>query len=224
VALVLCILALLSLRIVDMRLGRSWPVWLAVALALGSARAEDKQEYVFGTTVVDTSGFQGRVYHLKPGTHALPKFARLRPVGSIYTTSLNIWPQNFEEGFPNITDRFEWFAIEYTGRVWIEKPGHYRFSLLADDGAKLYLNNQVVIDNDGEHSSKAVSGSATLTRGIHEIKVEYFQGPRFTVALVLAVSPPGEPWRIFNTNDFKPPNDPEQLQKGEISDIGPTTQ
>jgi hypothetical protein len=209
---------------VDMGHGRLWPVWLAVALALGSSRAEDQPEYEFGTTVVDTSGFQGRVYYLKPGTHALPKFGHMHPVGSIYTTSLNIWPQNFDEGFPNITNRFEWFAIEYTGRVWIEKPGHYRFSLLADDGAKLYLNNQVVIDNDREHSSRSVSGSATLTRGIHEIKVEYFQGPRFTVALVLAVSAPGEPWRIFNTNDFKPPNDPEQLQRGEISDIGPTTQ
>jgi hypothetical protein len=82
----------------------------------------------------------------------------------------------------------------------------------------------MVIDNDGVHGARAVSGSATLTRGIHEIKVEYFQGPRFTVALVLAVSPPSGAWRIFNTNDFKPPNDPEQLQKGEVSDIRPTTQ
>ena len=96
--------------------------------------------------------------------------------------------------------------------------------MLADDGARLYLNNEVVIDNDGVHDARAVSGSATLTRGVHDIKVEYFQGPRFTVALVLAVSPPGKPWRIFNMNDFKPPNDPEQLQKGEISDIRPTTQ
>jgi hypothetical protein len=195
-----------------------------VGLTLGSSRAQDKPEYTFGTTVVDSSGLQGRVYHLKPGTHALPNFGHLHSVGSIYTTSLNIWPQNFDEGFPNISDRFEWFAIEYTGKVWIEKSGHYRFSLLADDGAKLYLNNAVVIDNDGDHGPRAVSGSATLTRGVHEIKVEYFQGPRFTVALVLAVSPPGEPWRIFNTNDFKPPNDPEQLEKGEISEIGPTTQ
>jgi hypothetical protein len=154
----------------------------------------------------------------------LPKFGHMRPVGSIYTTSLNVWPQNFDEGFPNITDRFEWFAIEYTGRFWIENSGHYRFSLLADDGAKLYLNNEVVIDNDGVHGARAISGSAILTRGVHEIKVEYFQGPRFTVALVLAVSPPSKPWRIFNMNDFKPPNDPEQLQKGEISDIHPTTQ
>jgi len=199
-------------------------VCLAAGLALGSSRAEEKPEYTFGTTVVDLSGLQGRVYHLKNGAHALPKFEHMRPVGSIYATQLNVWPQNFDEGFPNITDRFEWFAIEYTGKIWIEKSGQYRFSLLADDGAKLYLNSQVVIDNDGVHGARAVSGSATLTRGIHEIKVEYFQGPRFTVALVLAVSPPGEPWRILNTNDFKPPNDPEQLQKGEISDIRPTTQ
>jgi hypothetical protein len=148
----------------------------------------------------------------------------MRPVGSAYTTSLNVWPQNFDEGFPSITERFEWFAIEYRGRFWVETAGPYRFSLLADDGAKLYLDNQVVIDNDGVHRATAVSGGATLTRGIHEIKVEYFQGPRFTVALVLAVSPPSEPWRIFSMNDFKPPNDSDKLEKGEISNIQSTTQ
>jgi hypothetical protein len=212
-----------------MRLGKLCPAWLAVALALSSARADDqpekdKPQYVFGTTVVDNSGFQGRVFNLKPGTHALPKFARLHPIGTVYTTSLNVWPQNFDEGFPNVTDRVEWFAIEYTGRIWIEHPGDYRFSLLSDDGARLYLDNQVIIDNDGAHSATGISGGATLTRGVHAIKVEYFQGPRYTVALVLAVAPPGEPWRIFNTTDFKPPNDPEQLQKGEISGIRPSTQ
>ena len=85
----------------------------------------------------------------------------MRPVGSIYTTSLNVWPQNFDEGFPNVTDRFEWFAIEYTGKFWIENSGHYRFSLLSDDGAKLYLNDRVVIDIDGVHDARASSGSAT---------------------------------------------------------------
>ncbi|HEY9141722.1 MAG TPA: PA14 domain-containing protein [Bryobacteraceae bacterium] len=207
-----------------MRLARLWQASLTMGLALGSSHAQEKPEYTFGTTVVDASGLQGRVFYLKPGTNRLPRFAQMRPVGSIYTTQLNVWPQNFDEGFPNITDRFEWFAIEYTGRVWTKDAGRYRFSLLADDGAKLYLDNQVVIDNDGQHQARAVSGSATLTRGVHDIKIEYFQGPRFTVALVLAISPPGEAWRIFNTNDFKPPNDPDQLQKGEISDIRPTTQ
>jgi hypothetical protein len=207
-----------------MRLGRLWSAWLALVLAPGLARADEKPAYTFGTTVIDVGGLQGRIYHLKPNARMLPNFTHMRPVGSIYTASLNVWPQNFDEGFPNVTERFEWFAIEYTGRFWIETPGRYRFSLLADDGAKLYLDHKVIIDNDGVHSARAISGSAMLTRGAYEIKVEYFQGPRFTVALVLAVSAPAEPWRIFNMTDFKPPNDPEQLQKGEISDISSTTQ
>ena len=78
----------------------------------------------------------------------LPKFGHMRPVGSIYTTSLNVWPRNFDEGFLNVTDQFEWFAIEYTGRFWLENSGHFGFSLLADNGAKLYLDNEVVIDNE----------------------------------------------------------------------------
>ncbi len=140
-------------------------MWLALGLALASSRAEDKPAYTFGTTVVDSAGLHGRVYHLKPGTHKLPDFTHLRPVGSVYTTSLNVWPQNFDEGFPSITERFEWFAIEYSGRFWVENAGRYRFSLLADDGANLYLDNEVVIDNDGAHRATAVSGGATLTRG-----------------------------------------------------------
>ena len=95
---------------------------------------------------------------------------------------------------------------------------------MADDGAKLYLNNKVAIDNNGVHRATAVSGGATLTRGVYEIKIEYFEGPRYTVALVLAVSPPDEPWRIFSMKDFKPPNDPEKLEKGEVSNIQSTTQ
>jgi hypothetical protein len=38
--------------------------------------------------------------------------------------------------------------------------------------------------------------------------VSYFQGPREEVALVLPVATPGEEWRIFSTDEFKPPPDP----------------
>ncbi len=62
-----------------------------------------------------------------------------------------------------------------------------------------------------------------LTRGVHEIRVEYFQGPRFTVALVLSIAGPGETWRIFNMNDFKPPKDPDQWETGKLLDLLPPT-
>jgi hypothetical protein len=198
-----------------MRFGGFWFFLLAAA----GLFAEDKPAYTFGTTVVDSSGLQGRVFHLDPDTARLPDFRRMHPVGSVYTTSLNVWPQPFEEGFPSITERFEWFAIEYTGKFWVDTGGQYRFSLLSDDGAKLTIDDKVVVDLDGVHAAWAASSSANLTRGVHDIKVEYFQGPRFTVALVLSVARPGEAWRIFNMHDFKPPKDPEDWTKGSIADV-----
>jgi PA14 domain len=196
---------------------------IASGLALGSAAAQDQPAYTFGTTVVDSSGLEGRVYFLDPRTRKLPDFSRMQPTGVIYTHMLNVWPQHFSEGFPSISDRFEWFGIAYSGKFWIENSGEYRFSLLSDDGARLKVDGRTVVDNDGVHGATAASAAATLTRGVHRIQVDYFQGPRFTVALVLAIAAPGGPWRLFNTNDFRPPNDPTQWETGRISQIKPQT-
>jgi len=66
----------------------------------------------------------------------LPEFQRLEPIGKIYTTRLNVTTRDFREGFPGVTNRFEWFAINYSARIWIETPGKYSFVLLSDDGAR----------------------------------------------------------------------------------------
>ena len=163
----------------------------------------------FGTTVVIPSGLRGQVYHIRHNTSKLPDFDKLKPRGMIYTSVLNIPSQNFRQGFPGVTRRFEWFAIDYTGRFWIDKPGDYRFVLTSDDGSRLYIDDQLIADNDGQHPAVDVTGTATLASGIHRIRVSYFQGPRFEVALVLQVAPPDEPLRVFSTDEFKPPLHPE---------------
>ena len=153
---------------------------------------------------------------LKAGVKRLPQFEKLKPVGSIYTTSLNIWPQNFREGFPGVTDRQEWFAIDYTGKFWIEQAGTYRFSLLSDDGSRLWIDNEMVVNLDGEHPPSGATVTATLSRGSHRIRVAYYQGPGYGVALVLAVAPPKAPYKIFHTDDFLPPNDPALWVDGKM--------
>jgi hypothetical protein len=163
----------------------------------------------FGTTVVVPGGLRGQVYYLKEGTWWLPNFEKHQPVGTIYVSELNVPPRHWLEGFPGITSRFEWFAIDYRGRFWIDNPGRYRFSLESDDGSKLYIDERLVIDNDGQHPPNTVHGHVELSAGLHDIRVSYFQGPRDTVALVLKVAPPDAPWKVFNTNDFKPPPNPE---------------
>lgn len=144
---------------------------------------------------------------LPVGTDALPRFTHRQPVGTLYTTSLNIQPRDFREGFPGIIDRVEWFAIDYTGRFWIERRDRYQFALYSDDGSKLYLDHRLILNNDGVHPPSGCHATVELRRGVHTIRVSYFQGPRYQVALVLAVAKLGAPWHIFDTRDFLLPTD-----------------
>ena len=164
--------------------------------------------YKFGTTVAANSGFRGEIYFLEPDTGALPDFRKLKPVGAIYTPYLCVPYQSFDEGFPGLTKRYEWFAIDYSGRFWVSKPGAYWFALMSDDGSILYIDGRKVIDNDGVHGVEEKHANVKLTVGVHRIRVSYFQGPRYHLALVLRVAGPKEKQlRVFHTDDFKPPPD-----------------
>jgi PA14 domain-containing protein len=174
--------------------------------------AGQEQPVSFGTTVVLPGGLEGVVYHISKHSKAIPDLRKIKPQGKIYVSALNIPLRDFTEGFPGVTKREEWFAIEYTGRFWIQKPGLYRFALTSDDGSKLYIDDQMIVDNDGIHPVDTKSGSVDLAGGIHKIRVQYFQGPRLQVALVLQIAGPDDPeqaLRVFSTEEFKPPANPE---------------
>lgn len=163
------------------------------------------QDPVFGTTVYSSAGLEGKVYFVTPGSQQLPRFRESKAAGTIYTTRLDISPQSFSRGFPGIGDRFEWFAIDYRGTIWIDRPGVYQFRLLSDDGSKLWINDRLLIDNDGLHAPEALTASARFSRGLFRLRVAYFQGPRFELALVLSVRPPEQPWSIFDTDNYLVP-------------------
>jgi fibro-slime domain-containing protein len=196
---------------------RSVLVCFALLFVVGAPAQEpppDTSIPTFGTTVVLSSGLQGEIYFIRRNSDKFPKLKNRKPVGIIYTTQLNVPPRDFKEGFPGITNRYEWFAIDYTGKFWIEDAGVYRFSLMADDGAKLYIDDKLVIDNGGIHPVATVAGKVNLAAGIHWIRVPYFQGPRYQVALVLKVARPGDDdYKVFNTNDFKPSSKLDSWQR-----------
>jgi hypothetical protein len=194
-------------------------ICLLLSLCRTAALSQDDSKVpVFGTTVVVNSGLRGEIYFLHHWAKRLPNFAHMTPHGTIYTSELNVAPQDFKLGFPGISKRNEWFAIDYTGRFWVSKPGLYRFSLSSDDGSKLYIDDRLIIDNDGIHPPQTKFGGTDLATGVHSIRLSYFQGPRFQVALLLKVSNPGETkFEIFDTDHFKPPSNvyesPVKLRK-----------
>ncbi|MEX1042559.1 MAG: PVC-type heme-binding CxxCH protein [Pirellulaceae bacterium] len=72
-----------------------------------------------------------------------------------------------------ITER-DAFALRFTSNLAISQAGRYTFHLTSDDGSRLYLGGQEVIDNDGLHGMVEKSGSVELAAGSHPLIVTYF--------------------------------------------------
>ncbi len=60
------------------------------------------------------------------------------------------------------------------GYIRVPDDGIYGFVLSSDDGSMLYIDGQVAVDNDGEHSTVIKSASRALRAGYHRIEVQYF--------------------------------------------------
>ena len=69
----------------------------------------------------------------------------------------------------------EAFGCSFTGYIYIPVEGVYKFTLLSNDGSVLYLNDKIIVDNDGAHASETSSGQAALEKGYHRFQVDYFQ-------------------------------------------------
>ena len=68
------------------------------------------------------------------------------------------------------------FGIRFSTFLKITKPGQYQFYLGSDDGSRLTIAGDVVVDNGGTHPHTVKSGKQVLDVGFHPIIVDYYQG------------------------------------------------
>ncbi|MGO3662721.1 PA14 domain-containing protein, partial [Microbacterium gubbeenense] len=68
------------------------------------------------------------------------------------------------------------FITHASATLTVPEDGEYVFRLTSDDGSRLTLDDELVVDNDGSHDVTAVENSATLTAGAHDLFVEHFDG------------------------------------------------
>jgi hypothetical protein len=143
--------------------------------------------------------FEGNVMFIEKGSPKLPTdYSKYEVASRLYACEWDVPQRAFEVGFPGVTNQFEWFAIVYSGMFNVSQAGEYQFRINSDDGTKLYIDGNPVVMNDGQHPPTSASGSITLTAGDHELVLEYFQGPRYLIALQVWVVPPGGTEQIFS--------------------------
>jgi hypothetical protein len=68
------------------------------------------------------------------------------------------------------------FGVVFTGYIQIDTAGEYTFYNSSDDGSKLYVDEQEVVNNDGDHGVVERSSSIKLSTGRHPIRVEFYNG------------------------------------------------
>jgi predicted alpha/beta superfamily hydrolase len=126
----------------------------------------------------------------KPGTlHAIKQPKNSKPGGLHYDYYEGSWDKlpDFSKMKPVlsgiINKDFSWsklprninFGVVAEGYLEIKEAGNYVFGLSSDDGSKLYLDNQLLVDLDGLHGPEDHSAIVPLEIGFYPIKVEYFQ-------------------------------------------------
>ena len=67
------------------------------------------------------------------------------------------------------------FGLAFQTMLRIDEAAPYRFTLTSDDGSKLYIDDQLIVDNDGSHSVCERSGFVRLAKGFHRMRLEYFE-------------------------------------------------
>lgn len=74
----------------------------------------------------------------------------------------------------NVQPDDQW-SIRWTGYVLIDTPGDWTFHTDSDDGVRLWVDGQQIIEQWNKHALQRDSGQVTLNSGWHAIQLEYFQ-------------------------------------------------
>lgn len=100
------------------------------------------------------------------------RFARLADVGDAKPVAGGVVATPTLQGLPTPPGGF---AVRFDGFLETPEDGMYEFALRSDDGARLVLHDEVVVDNDGSHSARTRTGVMALAKGRHPLRIEYFQ-------------------------------------------------
>lgn len=141
----------------------------------------------------DGQGIIARAY--EDNWNAVPNFTKITPVA---TGLVALVKNTGSKRFPNLINRTatvngaivqdlingttqdlvrsnltEYYAVQFKGYINLYS-GTTTFYLTSDDGSMLYINNQLIVNNDGNHGSVTKSGTVSLS-GWYPIEVQYYQ-------------------------------------------------
>jgi hypothetical protein len=103
----------------------------------------------------------------------LPEFGSLRPSVNGVWHAPELAAYREVEAYATMVDKI---GLRFIGYIDIPVEGVYKFETTSDDGSRLWIDESLVVDNDGGHGMRFRSGQVALREGLHKARVDYFQG------------------------------------------------
>lgn len=94
----------------------------------------------------------------------LPDFTKLKPAATGLAADYDV----------GVARRNNNVALKFDAFLRIDIAGKYIFFLGSDDGSRLWIDDKLVVDNDGLHATTHKTGSLELKKGVYPIKVAVF--------------------------------------------------
>ena len=142
----------------------------------------------------DSEVFLGE-YYSNPGSAGSPEFGTL-----VLTRDDDVINFDFGGGSPDASIPNDDYQIRWTATLDIETAGEYNFRSYTDDGVRLYIDNELIIDCWQDQGPTSRYGSINLSEGSHECIMEYYENGGGAAAS-LYWTPPGGNESLVLQND-----------------------
>jgi hypothetical protein len=110
---------------------------------------------------------------------------------------------NWRSGSPRGDIPNDNFSISWTRNETFKTTDNYIFTLTVDDGARVYIDNQILINEWRNGGVRTVTAGRGITRGQHQIRVEYYEATgNAQISLSWAVGYTGWVGRYYNAPDL----------------------
>ncbi|MEZ4964416.1 MAG: family 16 glycoside hydrolase [Saprospiraceae bacterium] len=115
-------------------------------------------------------GLLTKIYSIKSPTSTLNSVNfNATPVETAVAGLVDAGPTEFSPYKEN-------FALSLSGYLFLDKDDNVLLQLNSDDGSRLYLDGQLLIDNDGNHGMEPKEAEVALRGGYHALRIDYYQG------------------------------------------------
>ncbi len=97
----------------------------------------------------------------------LPDFSKLTPhrTGPVADNLVQL----------NFDDYKNQYGLVFTGKLNFPADGEYSFYVASDDGSRLFIDGDRVLNNDGIHPAEVKETKRKIKKGEHAVRIEYFQ-------------------------------------------------